>query len=164
MEYTKVLLHCDNEFYADEVSSLLEKEGIACRLHDERNDTAYSYGAHGGNLPGIEVRVNESDYERALALVKPVEEAHRQFVPWCPECGSDDVEHTVVKERRRPWGPLVLLIVLILAVLFFYKTDYLWAAIPFIAFFGAVFFFSFRTTERDMYRCRKCNHTFTRNR
>ena len=58
MEYTKVLLHCDNEFYADEVSSLLEKEGIACRLHDERNDTAYSYGAHGGNLPGIEVRVN----------------------------------------------------------------------------------------------------------
>ena len=66
MEYTKVLLHCDNEFYADEVSSLLEKEGIACRLHDERNDTAYSYGAHGGNLPGIEVRVNESDYERAL--------------------------------------------------------------------------------------------------
>ena len=91
MEYTKVLLHCDNEFYADEVSSLLEKEGIACRLHDERNDTAYSYGAHGGNLPGIEVRVNESDYERALALVKPVEEAHRQFVPWCPECGSDDV-------------------------------------------------------------------------
>ena len=147
MEYTKVLLHCDNEFYADEVSSLLEKEGIACRLHDERNDTAYSYGAHGGNLPGIEVRVNESDYERALALVKPVEEAHRQFVPWCPECGCDDVEHTVVKERRRPWGPLVLLIVLILAFLFFYKTDYLWAAIPFIAFFGAVFFFSFRTTS-----------------
>lgn len=113
----KRLLTCDNAVFADEIVGKLEEAGIACRRHDETQDTAV--GAYGA-LPGISIFVFEKDYEQAKALVDPIVEERNKTHPICPKCGSEDVEAYTSPERSHKIKWIVSLLFIFVALFLFY--------------------------------------------
>ena len=82
------LTKCSNTIMADEIVSKLAEEGIISSLHDELDDPVY--GAYGPN-PGIEVRVCKKDFVQSLRILKEINETRTKQLPWCPNCGSENV-------------------------------------------------------------------------
>lgn len=92
------LTKCSNTIMADEIVSKLAEEGISLSLHDELDDPVY--GAYGPN-PGIEVRVCKKDFVQSLRILKEINEARTKQLPWCPNCGSENVVALKKEEGKR---------------------------------------------------------------
>ena len=92
------LTKCSNTIMADEIVSKLAEEGISSSLHDELDDPVY--GAYGPN-PGIEVRVCKKDFVQSLRILKEINEARTKQLPWCPNCGSENVVALKKEEGKR---------------------------------------------------------------
>ena len=90
---------------ADEIVSKLAEEGISSSLHDELDDPVY--GAYGPN-PGIEVRVCKKDFVQSLRILKEINEARTKQLPWCPNCGSENVVALKKEEGKRIKGHMLL--------------------------------------------------------
>ena len=107
----KLLCKCQNRIAADYVREVLNANGIASRCHDETDDQLI--GAY-GPVPGIAIYVLEEDYETARTIAEPVLNSQTAATkPFCPKCGSEDLEHL---ERSRSTTPLLILsIVLFIA-------------------------------------------------
>ena len=85
----KLLCKCANSIIAHRVVSVLERENITFRQHDETNDP--HTGTY-GPISGIAIYVLEEDYEKALPLVEPLINSPAEPIrPFCPKCGNDDV-------------------------------------------------------------------------
>lgn len=98
------LTKCSNTIMADEIVSKLAEEGISSSLHDELDDPVY--GAYGPN-PGIEVRVCKKDFVQSQRILKEINEARTKQLPWCPNCGSENVV-ALKKKKARDQGPRLL--------------------------------------------------------
>lgn len=87
----KLLCKCTNITTAHNVVSILENDDIVFRRHDETTDTRT--GAY-GPMPGIAIYVFEKDYEKAYSLIEPIINSTAESAkPFCPKCGSEDIEH-----------------------------------------------------------------------
>ena len=87
----KLLCKCTNITTVHNVVSILENDDIVFRRHDETTDTRT--GAY-GPMPGIAIYVFEKDYEKAYSLIEPIINSTAESAkPFCPKCGSEDIEH-----------------------------------------------------------------------
>ncbi len=97
----KLLLKCDNDIHANEIIALLDNQGIAFRIHDERQDP--QTGAY-GPITGIAIYVFEKDYQRAMEVIAPVAKERKEVHPFCPKCGSENVS---IIDRRHNYGSAI---------------------------------------------------------
>lgn len=165
-EETISLTKCDNSILADEIVSKLANAGIASSLHDELNDPAY--GAYGPN-PGIEVRVFKKDLERAQSILKEITEKREKQLPWCPNCGSQNVVALgKVRTKLSKWaviiGVLLVVIGIVCIILPFCVKSLESATVSFLIIslislaVGVVLVIPQR--ERKNYKCNECGTEF----
>lgn len=159
----RLLCRCQNSFVADNVTEVLEANGIASRRHDETNDCRT--GAY-GPTPGIAIYVFEDNFEKALSLVEPVLNHNTDNTKsFCPKCGSEDITRI---ERSKYATPLLILSIFLFIApcVYFYCTmgaENKSAAMDSLAI--AVFIISIIimiTCERKNanFRCRHCGRKF----
>jgi len=83
---------CNTAIEAEGLKALLMEQGIVCMSIDETNSKV----ARGVLDNTTEVMVKEEDYERAMNIYEQQRAEQQLFRPWCPRCGSEDVE--LIKE------------------------------------------------------------------
>ena len=90
------LITCENDAQAHILQGALENEGIPAILHNEI--TARVLNGYIGHL-GIDILVQETDYDRALSLLE-----ENQMIPeqlrYCPYCHSDQIRLTYKRKYR----------------------------------------------------------------
>jgi len=90
------LITCENDAQAHILQGALENEGIPAILHNEI--TARVLNGYIGHL-GIDILVQETDYDRALSLLE-----ENRMIPeqlrYCPYCHSDQIRLTYKRKFR----------------------------------------------------------------
>ncbi len=79
---------CNTAIEAEGLRARLSEIGIKSLTYDETNSKV----ARGVIDSTIDVMVDECDYERANAIYQLLLKEKESFLPWCPECGSENVE------------------------------------------------------------------------
>lgn len=121
MMQVKELIKCDNPIYADEIVQALVDNNIAAMQHDETQDTAV--GSYGSDV-GIAIKVYEKDYDKARKIVGEIVDARQEVQPWCPKCGSEDVEKIDDESRYSPkrmmfgWGVIGFSMIVLVSTYF----------------------------------------------
>lgn len=86
---TVMVYSCNNVLDAERIIQLLEGEGISTVSGNQNMSTLYP--GMGGAATEIPVFVLESDYERAMEILKACGEMGNDAIT-CPHCGSTDVK------------------------------------------------------------------------
>lgn len=81
------LTTCSNTIDANMIKNILENEGISCFLTNE-NFTSLMPGYNGMLGSGIQIMIDEKDFENAKKLIENQENTD---VIKCPNCNSDNV-------------------------------------------------------------------------
>jgi len=100
----KLLASFDNYLLANMTLGLLQENDINCHLKDEHIVTMDPL--LNAAVGGIKILVAESQFERALALVKEAEDNYLKEVP-CPNCKSMTVISEELTDSPKDfWGKL----------------------------------------------------------
>lgn len=87
---------CNSPIEAEGFRSVLRESGIESETFDETNSKV----ARGILDKRIDVIVKEEDYEKAMKVYQSFLANQQTVMPWCPECGSEDV--TLLKKENAP--------------------------------------------------------------
>jgi hypothetical protein len=79
---------CNSPIEAEGFRSALREAGIESDIFDETNSKV----ARGILDKRIEVLVKEDDYDRAKKIYESYMAEQQNVMPWCPKCGSENVE------------------------------------------------------------------------
>lgn len=86
---------CNNAIEAEGLRSALLEAGIESTIYDETNSKVAR-----GILDGtVDVLVKERDYKQAKDIYDTLLAEHQSALPWCPECGSENVS---VRQKKLP--------------------------------------------------------------
>ncbi|WP_308756117.1 DUF2007 domain-containing protein [uncultured Bacteroides sp.] len=92
------LITCDNATQAHIIRGALQNEGIDSMLRNENMATLMA-GWQVDGLTGVDILVDEKDYEAAICLLE-----RNQMIPeqlrYCPFCGSPDIKFGLRKGCR----------------------------------------------------------------
>ncbi|HBO08004.1 MULTISPECIES: DUF2007 domain-containing protein [Bacteroides] len=92
------LMTCDSATQAHIIQGALQNEGIDSMLRNENMSTLLA-GLQVSNLTGVDILVNEENYEAAINLLE-----QNQMIPeqlrYCPFCGSSDIKFVLRKGHR----------------------------------------------------------------
>lgn len=88
---------CRTAIEAEALRSKLIEVGIKSVTYDETNSKV----ARGVLDKSIEVMVFEDDYEKAKAVYGELIAEQNSFKPWCPKCGSENVEPIPGKQLNK---------------------------------------------------------------
>ncbi len=151
----KLIIECDYPT-AKLLQGTLEDENISCRLVDQENVT--SSMVKGGKLPMVQVYVYESDYGKAISLLKPLLDDKDTKLSWCPKCGSEDITRKVETRKRGSIWLLIGSLVMIVACIWSIKVSNL----PGLIFLVAPIFllYAYFNPDKEKYICNNCGHTF----
>lgn len=161
----RLLCKCSNSIIAHNVISILKKDDIVFRQHDETNDTRT--GAY-GPAPGIAIFVFEKDYEKALTLIEPiVKPSAERIKPFCPKCGSEDTSRI---EKNKFITPLLILsaLLFIAPVVYFYFTkdmenkSVMLDILAIVSFLSSIAILIFCDRKTANYKCNDCGKKFNR--
>ena len=79
---------CNNTIEAEGFRAILQEAGIESTIYDETNSKV----ARGILDKTVDVLVKEEDMEQAKQLYQTVlAEQQKDFKPWCPKCGSENL-------------------------------------------------------------------------
>lgn len=119
---------CSNAIETEALKALLADNGIACVSYDETNSKV----ARGILDATVQVIIREEDYATAIAAYNDMLQNRPHPLPWCPKCGSDNVERTGDTTTPEPKCKLT-------------------------SFLGRLL-----SAAKDEYLCRDCGHRFRR--
>ena len=88
---TVKLITCSDAAQAHIIQGALENEGISSLLHNENMSTLLR--GYINDIAGVDVLVDEADYEAAVRLLEQNEMIPEQL-KYCPFCGSPDIKAT----------------------------------------------------------------------
>lgn len=94
---TVKLITCSDAAQAHIIQGALENEGISSLLHNENMSTLLR--GYINDIAGVDVLVDEADYEAAVRLLEQNEMIPEQL-KYCPFCGSSDIKFVLKKEHR----------------------------------------------------------------
>lgn len=155
----KLLTHCENSILADEYKANLEAKGIPCHIQKEE----IGIGAFsGGGQPQITIFVEDENYQAAMNLINNLKLNRNSNLPWCPECGSENVTHRVIAHKHGPKWMLLIGIVsfiasIILTILNGFTILYIPTVIPIV-----LLLIWFKSYKEDIYHCKQCKKDFKR--
>ena len=151
----KLIIECDYAT-ANLLQATLEDENISCRLVDQEN--VASFMTNGGKLPMVQVFVYESDYAKAIALLKPLMDEKDTRLSWCPKCGSEDITRKVETNKRGSIWLLVGSIIMIPICIWSIMVDNF---VGFVFLFAPTFMlYAYFKPDKEKYICNNCGHTF----
>ena len=79
---------CNSAIEAEGFRSVLQETGIESTIYDETNSKV----ARGSLDKTVDVLVEEKNMERAKQLYQTfLAEQQKDFKPWCPKCGSENL-------------------------------------------------------------------------
>ena len=151
----KHLTSCNNNVDAENLMARLQEMGIGCESREEGLNKIYL----GGTVP-VEVLVEDNEFDRAAEILKKYEKEQKDFLPWCPECGSDQITVRRVSEKHGPVAEMLLMctIIVLCIAASFIKIRFISVALG-----GVIGLWCWqRPRNRDVYTCSKCGREFTR--
>lgn len=93
---------CNSAIEAEGFRSVLQEAGIESTIYDETNSKV----ARGILDKTVDVLVEEKNMERAKQLYQTIlAEQQKDFKPWCPKCGSENLtleKHNSSTTRQLP--------------------------------------------------------------
>lgn len=106
----------------------------------------------------VQVYVYESDYGKAISLLKPLLDDKDTKLSWCPKCGSEDITRKVETCKRGSIWLLIGSLVMIVACIWSIKVSNL----PGLIFLVAPIFllYAYFNPDKEKYICNNCGHTF----
>ncbi len=78
---------CNSPIEAEGLCAVLREAGIDSNVYDETNSKV----ARGILDKRTDVLVKEEDHERAMKVFQAFQAEQQTVLPWCPECGSENV-------------------------------------------------------------------------
>ena len=156
MEYA-ILSQCDTEIEALNIKETLAANGIESIIEAAEIYDTISVQVAGKRTIYV-VKVDNSEIVKAKSIVAKLEQEQKEQLPWCPNCGEDNVEK--VGQVHHSIGPKWLICVCIfLFVLSIVLTIIhpLYVFVPGL-FWVLAFIFSLRGYDEAHYHCKECNH------
>ena len=88
---------CSSIVEAQALNNMLAEANIKNSINDGAGDWIVQ------RVPNqaVEVIVSEEDYERALTIYESLPKEENDSLPWCPKCGSEEVEKLPVDNSRK---------------------------------------------------------------
>lgn len=164
MEEKVSIMSCDNSVVIDEVRAALEAAGIESEARDE---TISSTLGTSGLLPTVHILVNAKDQAAAEAVADKIKAERDEFKPWCPACGSEDVEKAAT--QTKPQNQYMMFVkggiiaAVVLCVGGYSGTAGLFIGMGICVAIGClVFIIKLRANSSDKYVCKNCGKTFSR--
>ena len=156
-----LLTMCQTETRLTEVVDALEQAGIEYRV--VRDESSLYTFANSGSTATLSVFVSVDDYPTALEIVKGIDKKAEEAMPWCPQCGSENVERYELRHKRGPWVLLIIGLFMIGEGIFIPPEETGWVG-PFVApLIGIGFLIAFfKGYTETIYRCRDCGLNFKR--
>ena len=155
----RLLTICDNSIYADELIAIMKENGIECFKHDATQTEIA--GTMGGNTAGIDLYVENEDYDDANRIIEEIKQKRDSQMPWCPECGGENITKTVIPHKH---GPTWMLVLCVLVFLFCIVLSFVTPEMVFIP--GALWIIGliiwFKSYKEEIYRCENCGKEFKR--
>lgn len=151
----KHLTSCNNNVDAENLMARLQEMGIGCESREEGLNKIYL----GGTVP-VEVLVEDNEFDRAAEILKKYEKEQKDFLPWCPECGSDQITVRRVSEKHGPVAEMLLMCTIIVLCI---AASFIKIWFISVALVGVIGLWRWqRPRNRDVYTCSKCGREFTR--
>lgn len=154
-----ILITSPEIIHLESIQSALKNADIESEIV-ENNKTFISAD---GNITEYSLIIADDKLKEAQQILQTLENefTKQESLPWCPECGCEDVTETVISKKHGSLSLLIASPFLILASLF------LPIPIPFgswvLLVVGVVGVFQyFIPTTSHKYHCNKCNHNFKR--
>lgn len=94
---TILLKTYENSFEANLLKTRLENEDIDCFLTNENTANLLPHHFIDSNS-GIQIFIDENDRDKALVILKKVDDKDPQIVS-CPQCGSMDISNSLGKNK-----------------------------------------------------------------
>lgn len=152
----EAILSTPNIVEAEQILAALSQADIEARIIED-NGTFISAS---GNIVNYRIMVNDGDTDAAKNIVSDYRARNKatETMPWCPECGSEDVSETVVRHKHGSIWFLVLAPIM-LVVGFFSPPFFFWLFTAGAVLFIIQYFIGYKTHR---YHCNKCHHIFKR--
>lgn len=152
----KTIVSTPNIIEAEQIIALLDENGIDAQMLEDNGP----YISASGDMNNYRIIVNDDDTPSAEKIVADYRSRNNAdtTLPWCPECGSEDVSETIIRHRFGSIWLLLLAPVLVAAWLFLPLPMII--RICFVVFaiaFVVQFFIPYKVHRL---RCNKCNHVF----
>lgn len=158
-----LLCKCLSVIEAHNVVSILKKDNVVFRQHDE---TSSPHTGLNGPTPGIAIYVSEKDYVKALTLIEPIVNSPAESTrPFCPKCDSEDTVHILKNKFITPL--IILSIVLFIApIAYFHFTkdledkSVILDILAYALFISSIVIFIFCDRKNANYKCKNCGKKF----
>ena len=155
----KLLTYCENFILSDEYKANLESKGISRHIQKEE----FGIGAFsGGGQPLITIFVEEENYQAAMELMKNLNLNRNSNLPWCPECGSENVTHQTITHRHgSTWMLFIGIVSFIACIILTISSGFTILFIPTVIPIALLLVW-FKSYKEDIYHCNQCRKDFKR--
>lgn len=154
----KTLVSTPNIIEAEQIKADLQDADIDAQILED-NNTFFSSTPDATNYRII---VADDDFDNANTVLQNYREQNKEneTLPWCPECGNNDVTETIIRHR---YGSIWFLILapILLAIGLFLPIPRFWGYFCLVGAicFAIQFFIGYKVHR---FKCNKCNHIFKR--
>ena len=154
----KTLVSTPNIIEAEQIKADLQDADIDAQILEDNN----TFFASTPDAANYRIIVSDDNFDKANNVLQNyrTQNKENETLPWCPECGNNDVTETIIRHR---YGSIWFLILapILLAIGLFLPIPFPWGQICLVCAFGfAIQFFIGYKVHR--FKCNKCNHIFKR--
>lgn len=115
----KTIISTPEVVTAEQIVARLNEAGIDAQMLEDKS----TFISASGDIFNYSIIVNDCDVDAANKIVSGYQAESKECtaMPWCPECGSEDVSETIIRRKR---GSLFFLILapFMFAIGFFLRT------------------------------------------
>lgn len=141
---------------AEQIVARLNEAGIDAQMLEDKS----TFISASGDIFNYSIIVNDCDVDAANKIVSGYQAESKEChaMPWCPECGSEDVSETIIRCKR---GSLFFLILapFMFVIGFFSPIFFFWLFSVGALLFIIQYFIGYNIHR---YKCNKCHHVFKR--
>lgn len=152
----KTIISTPEVVTAEQIVARLNEAGIDAQMLEDKS----TFISASGDIFNYSIIVNDCDVDAANKIVSgyQVESKECTAMPWCPECGSEDVSETIIRRKR---GSLFFLILapFMFVIGFFSPIFFFWLFSVGALLFIIQYFIGYNIHR---YKCNKCHHVFKR--
>ena len=152
----KTIISTPEVVTAEQIVARFNEAGIDAQMLEDKS----TFISASGDIFNYSIIVNDCDVDAANKIVSgyQVESKECTAMPWCPECGSEDVSETIIRRKR---GSLFFLILapFMFVIGFFSPIFFFWLFSVGALLFIIQYFIGYNIHR---YKCNKCHHVFKR--
>lgn len=157
----KTLISTPNVIESKQIKAALFDANIGAQILEDNN----TFFSSTPDATYYRIIVGNDDFDNANNVLKEYRSQNKEneTLPWCPECGNNDVTETIIRHKYGSAWFLIIAPVLLAISLFIPFPDYL-IVVKYFCLFGAICFIAqfFIGYKVHRFKCNKCYHIFKR--